>query len=175
MKDIWEMSSRDISPLFFQTGEKEETTNIFVLFQEKAKQYLTPPLCNMKSARKTPNCSQSSLKKIKYNTKKMKKLKNDSRGDCWRVAAESRRGEMIRQMYKLESQGCFHWGHMDESDAMCSAALNGTVSPGHRSKTPYHGEEQIWKHEGSQERSKAECWGLAVFIWGKKAITLKCA
>lgn len=65
MKDIREMSSRDISPLFFQTGEKEETTNIFVLFQEKAKQYLTPPLCNMKSARKTPNYRQSSLKKNK--------------------------------------------------------------------------------------------------------------
>lgn len=66
------MSSRDISPLFFQTGEKEETTNIFALFQEKAKQYLTPPLCNMKSVRKTPNCRQSSLKKNKIQYKKTK-------------------------------------------------------------------------------------------------------
>lgn len=81
---------------------------------------------------------------IQYNTNKTKqKTKNTVEETVGRVA-ESRRGEIIRQMYKLESQGYFHWGHMDENDAMCNAALNGTVSSGHRSKAPpYRGEEQI--------------------------------
>lgn len=57
------MSSRDISPLFFQTGEKEETTNIFVLFQEKAKQYLTPPLCNIRVSKENVKWQAELIKK----------------------------------------------------------------------------------------------------------------
>lgn len=74
------MSSRDISLLFFTAGEKEETTNMFVLFQEKAKHYLSPPLCNIMSH--LGNCQTAEdfcfVGKI-----------------VGRMMAESRRGEII--------------------------------------------------------------------------------